>query len=52
MAASFGQLAPNLLENIKINCKSQAEEEEKGTKNFNQKNNLKDIPENSKIVEK
>ena len=27
MAAAFGQLAPNLLENLKISCKSQMQEE-------------------------
>ena len=27
MAAAFGQLAPNLLENLKISCKSQMQDE-------------------------
>ena len=52
MAAAFGHLAPNLLENIKINYKSQVEEKVPGSKNFNLKNNLKDINEHAEIVDK
>ena len=56
MAAAFGQLAPNLLENIKINCKFQAEknvnqsEDEKYEK-INQKNYSKIVNDSAEFLE-
>merc|ERR1719376_1969685 len=55
MAAAFGQLAPNLLENIKINCKSQVEEEvsqseEPESDKINQQINLNDNKDHVEIV--
>ena len=55
MAAAFGQLAPNLLENIKVNCKSQVEEdvsqsEDWDSKSFNLKSNSKEA--NVEVVKK
>ena len=41
MAAAFGQLAPKLYENIKVNYKPKVEEGVSGSKNFKQKNKLK-----------
>ena len=48
MATAFGQLAPNLLENVKINCNSQVEEEvsvseKRYSDEFNEKNALKNL---------
>ena len=57
MAAAFGKLAPNLLENIKINCNSQVEEEvsqseEPESGEINQQINLNDVKDHAEIVEK
>ena len=52
MAAAFEHLAPNSLENIKIRCKSQVEEEVLGLKEFNLRSNSKDIIEHAEIVDK
>ena len=56
MAAAFGQFAPNLLENIKTNCKSQAEKgvtqsEDERYENVNQKNNSKVVNDCAKFLE-
>ena len=57
MAAAFGQFAPNLLENVKVNCKSQVEEEvsqseEPESVEINRQINLNDNKDHSEIVEK
>ena len=57
MAAAFGQLAPNLLENVKINCKSQVEEvvnqpEEPESFELNLKTNSNDVKDHAEISEK
>ena len=56
MAAAFGQFAPNLHENIKTNCKSQAEKgvtqsEDERYENVNQKNNSKVVNDCAKFLE-
>ena len=57
MAAAFRQFAPNLLENVKISCKSQVEEEtyqSEELKSFElrQKNNLNTLKDHAEISEK
>ena len=54
MAAAFEQFAPNLIENIKINCNSQVEKEvnQQDSENFNQKNILKDLKDRDELVKK
>ena len=57
MAAAFGKFAPNLLENIKISCKSKLQEEvsyseDCDSEKINQKNNSKDAKDGAEVVEK
>ena len=57
MAAAFGQLAPNLLENIKVNCKSQVEKEvyqseELKPFELNLKTNSNDVKYHAEIAKK
>ena len=57
MAAAFGQLAPNLLQNSKINCKSQVKDEvsqseEPESVEINQQINSNDVKDHAEIVEK
>ena len=57
MAAAFGQFAPNLLENIEVNCKSQVEDviyqsEELKSFELNLKTNSNDVKDHAEISEK
>ena len=55
MAAAFGQIAPNLIEKIKTNYKSQVEvcqSEERDFEEFDQKSFSKDVKDHTELVEK
>ena len=57
MAAAFRQFAPNLLENVKISCKSQVEEEtyqSEELKSFElrQKNNSNNVTDHTETLKK